>query len=162
MLLTTTPPLYKIAHSELDGGAEPDAFVFVSLSRNRTGALSPNNRNGALRQFVSKACSATPELAFLADTARLRHHPVDRSHPHRDIADAGAGRMRACAIACQASRCARMSSSAVLSSASLSSARATRCRSSASAITSGGRAVRQGISDRERLAEGSSSTASIS
>ena len=41
--------------------------MFVSLSRNRTGALSPNNRNGALRQFVSKACSATPELAFLAD-----------------------------------------------------------------------------------------------
>jgi hypothetical protein len=38
----------------------------VSL-RNRTGALSPNSRNGALRQFVSKACSATPELAFLAD-----------------------------------------------------------------------------------------------
>jgi hypothetical protein len=59
--------LYKIAHSELDDGAEPHASLFVSLSRNRTGALSPNNRNGALRQFVSKACSATPELAFLAD-----------------------------------------------------------------------------------------------
>jgi hypothetical protein len=59
--------LYKIAHSELDDGAEPHASLFVSLSRNRTGALSPNSRNGALRQFVSKACSATPELAFLAD-----------------------------------------------------------------------------------------------
>jgi hypothetical protein len=43
--------------------------VFVSLSRNRTGALSPRNKNGALRQFVTKAFSATPELAFLAGTA---------------------------------------------------------------------------------------------
>jgi hypothetical protein len=34
--------------------------MFVSLSRNRTGAF---------RQFVSKASSATPELAFLACTA---------------------------------------------------------------------------------------------
>jgi hypothetical protein len=42
---------------------------FVSLLRNRTGALSPRNRNGALRQFVSKAFSATPGLAFLAGTA---------------------------------------------------------------------------------------------
>jgi hypothetical protein len=48
---------------------EPNATVFVSLLRNRTGALSPSNRNGALRQFVSRAGSATPELAFLAGTA---------------------------------------------------------------------------------------------
>src|SRR3979411_1184738 len=41
--------------------AEPHVSGCVSLSRNRTGALSPNSRNGALRQFVSKACSATPE-----------------------------------------------------------------------------------------------------
>ncbi len=64
--------VYKIAHSELDDGAEPHASLFVSLSRNRTGALSPNNRNGALRQFVSKACSATPELAFLAGRPRSK------------------------------------------------------------------------------------------
>jgi hypothetical protein len=50
-------------------GAEPQGPVFVSLSRNRTGALSPRNKNGALRQFVTKAFSATPELAFLAGTA---------------------------------------------------------------------------------------------
>jgi hypothetical protein len=43
--------------------------VFVSLLRNRTGALSPRNKNGALRQFVTKAFSATPELAFLARAA---------------------------------------------------------------------------------------------
>ena len=48
-------------------GAEPQGPVFVSLSRNRTGALSPRNKNGALRQFVTKAFSA-PELAFLAGT----------------------------------------------------------------------------------------------
>ena len=43
--------------------------MFVRHLRNRTGALSPRNRTGALRQFVSKAGSATPELAFLAGTA---------------------------------------------------------------------------------------------
>src|SRR5205809_5842557 len=32
----------------------------------------------------------------------LPHHPVARSHGHRDVADAGAGRMRACAISCHA------------------------------------------------------------
>jgi len=54
---------------EFGDGAEPNATVFVRHLRNRTGALSPRNRNGALRQFVSKAGSATPELAFLAGTA---------------------------------------------------------------------------------------------
>ena len=47
--------------------------------------------------------------------SEIRHHPAKRSHGHRDVADAG--RMRACAMACPASRCARMSSSAVLRSA---------------------------------------------
>lgn len=61
--------LYKIAHSELGDGAEPNATVFVRHLRNRTGALSPRYKNGALRQFVSKAGSAIPELAFLAGTA---------------------------------------------------------------------------------------------
>jgi len=50
-------------------GAEPNATVFVGHLRNRTGALSPRSRNGALRQFVSKAGLATPELALLAVTA---------------------------------------------------------------------------------------------
>jgi hypothetical protein len=53
--------------TRIPDGAEPHASAFVNSSRNRTGALSPNNRNGALRQFVSKAGLATPELAFLAN-----------------------------------------------------------------------------------------------
>jgi hypothetical protein len=53
---------------------------------------------------------------YSAQPARaLLHHPAELSHGHRDIADVRAGRMRACAIACHASRCARMSSSAALS-----------------------------------------------
>jgi hypothetical protein len=64
--------LYKIAHSELDDGAEPHASLFVSLSRNRTGALSPNNRNGALRQFVSKALIIYPQ-----HLASCQVHKVD-------------------------------------------------------------------------------------
>ena len=37
---------------------------------------------------------------------RLRRHPTARSQGHRAVHDFGAGRMRACAIVCQASRCA--------------------------------------------------------
>ena len=59
-----------------------------------------------------------------------RHHAAERCHGHRDVADSGDGRMRACAIVCQASRCARMSSSAVLRSASCCSAKASCCLSS--------------------------------
>ncbi len=92
----------------------------------------------------------------------LRHHPAARSHGHRDVEDGGAGRMRACAIACHASRWARMSSSAALRSASFSSASATRRRSSSSAFSLASRAARQGIRACNRLADGSVSTASIS
>jgi hypothetical protein len=89
-------------------------------------------------------------------------HPVERSNRNGDHADARGGRMRACAIACHASRCARMSSSTDLRSASLSSASASRCRSSSSALNSASRAARQGISASNRLADGSGSTGSIS
>ena len=83
-LVQLSPPiasrsLYKIAHSEFGDGAEPNAAVFVRHLRNRTGALSPRNKNGALRQFVSKAGSATPELAFLATAPPPAAHPVGRS-----------------------------------------------------------------------------------
>ena len=84
----------------------------------------------------------------------LPHHPVARSHGHRDVADAGAGRMRACAISWHASLWARMSSSAALRSASLSSASATRRRSSSSALRSANRAARHGINACERLGDG--------
>ena len=68
-LVQLSPPiasssLYKIAHSEFGDGAEPNATVFVRHLRNRTGALSPRNRTGALRQFVSKAGSATSRVGL--------------------------------------------------------------------------------------------------
>src|SRR5947208_13451859 len=49
------------------------------------------------------------DLANLPSRATtVRDHPVARSQGHLDVEDAGAGRMRACAISCHASRCARM------------------------------------------------------
>ena len=113
---------------------------------------------GALYAYTSRPND--PRAGVPSAKARLRRHPATRSHGHRDVADAGDGRMRACAIACQASRCARMSSSAVLRSASRSSAKANCCLSSASALASA--ALRQGMSDRTRLSDEAGATVSIS
>ena len=52
--------------------------MFVRHLRNRTEALSPRNRTGALRQFVSKA-ELPPELAFSAKAPPPAAHPVGRS-----------------------------------------------------------------------------------
>ena len=135
--------------------------------RCRPGIVTPT----AFATVPDQRCTASLTLALhrIRDTllnsarvpsaqASLRHHPAKRSHGHRDVAGAGDGSMRACAIACHASRCARMSSSAVLSSASCTSASATRCLSSAFASE----ALGQGIRDRALLSEEDGATASIS